>query len=170
MQIMVNEQPRLTRDVRRAALQTIYQFDATSGDDPSGIRASLEGSSGDESVHERGYELGAAAWNNRAAADERVAPLTPKWPVHRQPIVDRSILRLAVHEMFELGTPPKVVINEAVELAREFSTERSPMFVNGVLDKLFREHFRDAPGDDESESTDDADQGVEPSTETNPAG
>ena len=71
--------------------------------------------------------------------DALVTPLTPEWPIHRQPVVDRSLLRLAYYEMISGRTPPKVVINEAVELAKEFSTEKSPMFINGVLDKLYRQ-------------------------------
>ena len=54
-------------------------------------------------------------------------------------MVDRNILRLAYFEMASGQTPPKVAINEAVELAREFSTQKSPAFVNGVLDKIMRE-------------------------------
>ena len=52
--------------------------------------------------------------------------------------MDRAILRLAHYEMTSGRTNPKVVVNEAVELAKEFSTERSPAFVNGVLDKVLK--------------------------------
>ena len=78
------------------------------------------------------------AWAARETADKAVAALSPDWPTHRQPVVDRTILRLAHYEMTSGKTPPKVAINEAVELAKEFSTEKSPMFINGVLDKIFR--------------------------------
>ena len=57
----------------------------------------------------------------------------------RQPPVDRNILRLGIWEMTNTDTPPKVVIDEAVELAKEFSTENSPAFVNGILDAVLRE-------------------------------
>jgi N utilization substance protein B len=53
--------------------------------------------------------------------------------------VDRSILRLAVWELTSGQTPPKVVIDEAIELAKSFSTEQSPAFVNGVLDAVLKE-------------------------------
>jgi len=68
-----------------------------------------------------------------------VAALSPDWPTHRQPVVDRNILRLAYFEIVSGAAPPKVAINEAVELAREFSTEKSPAFVNGVLDKIMKQ-------------------------------
>ena len=64
--------------------------------------------------------------------------LAPDWPTYRQPVIDRCILRLAYFEMVTNRAPPKVVINEAVELAKEFSTDKSATFVNGVLDKIYR--------------------------------
>ena len=65
--------------------------------------------------------------------------LAPKWPTHRQPAVDRAILRLAYHEMKSGRTPIKVVINEAVELAKGYCSKESPPFINGVLDKMARQ-------------------------------
>ncbi len=130
------------RDVRRCALQVLYQFDAGVEPDES-VRRSLENSPGTEATHEKGYELAQRAWACHEVADAAVAELTPEWPTYRQPAIDRCILRLAYHEMAEGVTPPKVVINEAIELAREFSTEKSPLFVNGVLDKIYKSRFRD---------------------------
>ena len=130
------------RDVRRCALQAMYQFDA--GVEPAeSVRHSLENSPGSEQTHDKGYELAERAWAAHEVADAAVAELTPEWPTYRQPAIDRCILRLAFYEMIEGGTPPKVVINEAIELAREFSTEKSPLFVNGVLDKIYKTRFRD---------------------------
>lgn len=126
------------RDIRRCALQALYQFDAGNADDRDVVLASLAGSPGDEAIHLRGLELAERAWADREAADAAVAELTPQWPTHRQPVVDRNLLRLAHYEMVSGTTPPKVAINEAVELAKEFSTERSPPFINGVLDRLYR--------------------------------
>jgi N utilization substance protein B len=138
------------RDIRRCALQALYQFDSGAADRPDDVRASLEESPGDERAHADGFALACAAWEMREEADRSVAAITPDWPTHRQPVVDRNLLRLAYYEMASGRTPPKVVINEAVELAKEFSTERSPMFINGVLDKLYRARRADAPaaGDD----------------------
>jgi N utilization substance protein B len=64
--------------------------------------------------------------------------LAPDWPAHRQGAVDRCILRIAHYEMTSGRTPPKVAVNEAVELAKEFGSERSPAFVNGLLDKVLK--------------------------------
>ncbi len=126
------------RDVRHNALQTLYQFDLGNDDAPEIVRESLEDSAGDDESHKLGFSLAQQAWEVRAAADSAVAELTPDWPTYRQPVIDRNILRLAYYELNHGETPPKVVINEAVELAKEFSTEKSPMFINGVLDKLYK--------------------------------
>jgi N utilization substance protein B len=127
-----------SRDIRRCAVQAMYQFDAGNADAEEAVRASLAESPGDEESHRRGFELAKRAWAARDKADAAVAALSPDWPTYRQPVVDRTILRLAHYEMTSGKTPPKVAINEAVELAKEFSTEKSPMFINGVLDKIFR--------------------------------
>lgn len=79
------------------------------------------------------------AWDVRKQADEWTTRLAPQWPSHRQPGVDRNILRLAIYEMTNTDTPPKVVIDEAIELAKEYSTANSPAFVNGVLDAVMKE-------------------------------
>lgn len=126
-----------SRDIRRCAVQALYQFDA-GNDAPEVVRATLAESPGDEKTHADGFALARNAWQMKSDADRTVAALAPEWPTHRQPIVDRSILRLAYFEMKSGLTPPKVAINEAVELAREFSTDKSPTFINGVLDKIYK--------------------------------
>jgi transcription antitermination protein NusB len=70
--------------------------------------------------------------------DKRIAGQSEHWRLDRMPIVDRNILRLAVHEMTTIGTPAPVVIDEALELARRFSSEESVAFINGVLDAVRR--------------------------------
>lgn len=129
---------RYTRDIRRCALQAMYQFDCGNDRDLDMVRRSLDDGPGNDEAHERGFGLATLAWESRGEADKRVAELAPDWPTYRQPVVDRNLLRLAYYEMTGGGTPPKVAINEAVELAKEFGTEKSPMFINGVLDKIFR--------------------------------
>ena len=140
------------RDVRRCTLQVLYQFDVGNAESEQ-IRASLDQSPGTSECHDQGVALSRRAWATHDEADKAVAALTPDWPTHRQPVVDRSIMRLAYYEMTSGETPPKVAINEAVELAKEFSTARSPLFINGVLDKIYRLHCRDKPvGDPEAVS------------------
>ena len=71
--------------------------------------------------------------------DAQIAAKSEHWRLDRMPAVDRNILRLAVHEMMAFDTPPVVVIDEALELARKFSGEEAVQFVNGVLDAVHRE-------------------------------
>lgn len=128
----------VSRDIRRCALQAMYQFDAGSEDSPGIVQESLAQSPGDAQTHKRGFDLARAAWDAREHADHDITAITPEWPMYRQPMLDRNILRLAHYEMTAGGTPAKVAINEAVELAKEFSTEKSPLFINGVLDRIYR--------------------------------
>ena len=66
------------------------------------------------------------------------------WALERMSMVDRNILRLGICELaFTTATPPKVAINEAVEIAKKFGTEGSPDFINGILDKVFKETHKD---------------------------
>ena len=71
--------------------------------------------------------------------DDRIGRNAVHWRMERMPAVDRNILRIAVYEMLKTDTPAAVVIDEALELARRFSTEESVHFVNGVLDAVRRE-------------------------------
>ena len=72
--------------------------------------------------------------------DGIIAEAAPAWPVAQLAPVDRNVLRLAIHEMLgDNGTPLRVVINEAVELAKRFGSESSPKFVNGVLGTIERQ-------------------------------
>jgi len=68
--------------------------------------------------------------------DKRIAVHSEHWRLERMPLVDRNILRMAIFEMLEGRTPPPVVIDEALELARRFSGDESVPFINGVLDAV----------------------------------
>jgi N utilization substance protein B len=70
--------------------------------------------------------------------DRRIAEKSEHWRIERMPAVDRNLLRLAIYEMTGMGTPAPVVIDEALELARQFSSEESVSFINGVLDAVHR--------------------------------
>ena len=135
------------RAIRRLAFQALFQLDARPDSDPAEIRAALHASADEASrpisdAHvDRAMDTALAAYKDRRAADAAINELAPTWPAQRQPAVDRAILRLAHFEMIgpgAEGTSPKIAVNEAVELAKEFSTEKSPAFVNGVLDKLLK--------------------------------
>jgi N utilization substance protein B len=80
-----------------------------------------------------------------AELDEHIKKVARNWDLHRIAVVDRNVLRLAIYEMlFREDIPPVVSINEAVDIAKRFSTEESGKFVNGILDKVKGELMRPA--------------------------
>jgi N utilization substance protein B len=76
--------------------------------------------------------------DNLTKLDDKIKNAAPTWPVDKLNKIDLAILRLAIFEMEEKNTPPKVIIDEAVELAKEFGSENSPSFVNGVLGTILK--------------------------------
>jgi N utilization substance protein B len=82
---------------------------------------------------------------HRDAIDEHIKKHTKNWDFHRIAVVDRNVMRLAIYEMLHReDIPPVVSINEAVDIAKKFSTEDSGKFVNGILDKIRGELLRPA--------------------------
>jgi len=157
----------ITRDARRCALQAIYQFDAAGGSDDERVRTTLEGSNASHDAQIAGYELARGAWDGRERFDLLVAPLAPDWPTHRQPMIDRNILRIALYEIGHAGTPGKAAINGAVELAKEFGGEKSSGFVNAVLDRIWKSGGAAAPSSGE-DATSDPEPAAEPVSDTTP--
>jgi N utilization substance protein B len=78
------------------------------------------------------------AVENAPDIDKVISDKSANWRIERMPTVDRNILRLAIYEMGDLKTPPAVVIDEALDLARQFSGDESVAFINGVLDAVSR--------------------------------
>lgn len=85
-------------------------------------------------------ELTKGVIEHQADIDAEIGPIAPEWPVSQIARIDRSILRIGVYELLYRGdiVPPKVVINEAVELAKAFGSDNSSKFVNGVLGTAYR--------------------------------
>src|SRR5262245_39951960 len=128
------------RKIREIALQVLFLWDAHGADDEQMARQVTHDASDDPITRVEATKMASGAWANREISDTWVERLAPQWPPRRQPGVDRNIIRLAIWEITSTDTPPKVVIDEAIELAKTFSTENSPGFVNGVLDAVLREH------------------------------
>jgi N utilization substance protein B len=128
------------RKIRELALQILFAWDAGSERSDDVARQITHDASDDPIARQRSVDLATGAWDAREVADSWVERLAPQWPPRRQPGVDRNILRLAIHELTSGLAPPKVAIDEAIELAKEYSTENSPAFVNGVLDAVLKEH------------------------------
>jgi len=127
------------RDIRRLAFQVLFQLDAHAEATPEAIQEWVRDEEGfSERDHRRAIALATGAFAARADADRATEVLAPTWPASRQAAVDRAILRLAYHEMALGKTDPRIIINEAVELAKSFSTEKSPAFINALLDKIMK--------------------------------
>jgi N utilization substance protein B len=128
------------RKIREIAMQILFLWDTQQERQPdSADRVAADGTE-DEETRRQAIEMANGTWDQRETIDQWIERLAPQWPPRRQPAVDRSLIRLAVWELTNTVTPPKVVIDEAIELAKEFSTEQSGAFVNGVLDAVLKEH------------------------------
>jgi len=125
---------------RQIALQILFQFDSQGEVDKEMAAQAADGGSDDLETRQRALEMAYGAWEKREISDIWVERVAPQWPPRRQPGVDRNILRLAIWELTNIDTPHKVIIDEAIELAKSYSTENSPSFVNGVLDAVVKEH------------------------------
>lgn len=128
---------KVRRRARAFVLQTLYELDFTNHDAKSAINARLTERSLPESAHEFARSLVTGVNTYRTYLDSVVGELAPEWPISQIAAVDRNVLRMAIYELlFKPDIPPKVAINEAVELAKMFGGESSPRFVNGVLGSL----------------------------------
>ena len=129
--------PRHRRRARGVALQALYEGDASDhSPEASAERLLVEEMLGDPG-NRFALELIQGIAENLKEIDGAIGELAPAWPVANIPIIDRNVLRIAIYEMrYETSTPPKVAINEAVELAKTFGSGSSPRFINGVLGSL----------------------------------
>lgn len=133
------------RRARAIALQGLYEIDFTRHSPEYALGCRLKEGPLPESATSFAFHLVEGVADHRSELDQVMAELAPEWPVEQIAVVDRNILRIAIYELlFDSDTPPKVAINEAVELAKMFGSDSSPRFVNGVLGSLAsrgREHI-----------------------------
>jgi transcription antitermination factor NusB len=134
---MVN-MDRRTR-ARELTMQALYQLDIQGPDVFELLSQFFMEADEDDFVRKLAWDWTKGTWENLEQCDEPIIASTIKWQFKRLSPVDKSILRLAVYQFkFCPDIPPKVVINEAIELAKKFSTNKSPAFVNGVLDAVLK--------------------------------
>jgi len=126
---------------RRVALQVLYGLDANPGQDPRALLEEVAPTGTESFDASYALRLVEGVREHRDRVDQEIAAASRRWRVDRMGRVDRNVLRLAVYEvLFCPETPAPVILDEAVRLAREFGTEDSPRFVNGVLDPIARRH------------------------------
>ena len=133
----VRDRPSGRRMARLAALQALYEVSAVAHD-PYEAFANVTAELGlTKQAEEYARSLVQGVLRHKEQIDAPIAELAPTWPIHQMALVDRNILSVAIYEiMFGGETPPRVAINEAVDLARAFGSDNSPKFVNGVLGSL----------------------------------
>jgi N utilization substance protein B len=127
------------RKARELALQMLYEHDV-SGTDPSEMfRRSDEMQKSPEGIQDFTRRLVNGTLTHRNDLDEIISRQADHWRLTRMPVVDRNILRLALFELLhEPETPRPVVIDEALEIAKRFSTPKSSQFINGILDGVLK--------------------------------
>jgi len=142
-------QPGMRQRSRQAALQVLYAVDVAGGDPGPGAEEAFESVAGHFELPEgaRAYakELVVGVLAGLSELDGHIASVARNWRVERMAAVDRNVLRLAAYELLGGSLPTEIVIDEAVELARRFGADRSPGFVNGILDALARQPEEPAP-------------------------
>ena len=125
---------------REVALQLLFQRDHNPGVPRDAIEAFATERLGDLEVRRFSLELFDGVLAHLAEIDQKLAAAAENWRVGRMATVDRNLLRLATQEfLYDKETPKTVVINEAIEIARRFSTQESPQFINGILDSIKKE-------------------------------
>jgi transcription antitermination protein NusB len=129
------------RKARECALQMLFQFDLARQPVDELIRTYWgELAEAADDVKDFANDLVIGVINNFNEIDERIRHRTEHWRISRMAVVDRNLLRLAVYEfVYQPSTPKTVAINEALEIARRFSTHEATQFVNGILDAIKRD-------------------------------
>jgi N utilization substance protein B len=111
----------------------------------------------DETARAFATRLATGTLSNLALLDERIRSRAEHWRISRMAVVDRNILRLAVYEFLYEPTPRTVAINEALEIARRFSTYEATQFINGILDAIKRDLDEQQPQQNVRPETEDGD-------------
>jgi len=131
-------------EARRFVLQMLYLVDQNPDADRDRIQLELRKEFTDPTLRSFSWMLFQGVVAARDELDEIIRNTATNWRLERMAPTDRNVLRLGLYEMTKLGTPAAVVIDEAVQIAREFGTENSSAFVNGILDKLIPAPLADA--------------------------
>ena len=128
------------RKARECALQMLFAADVVKGNlqdvSTDDYWSELGDTDFDDKTREFANNLVLGTLANNESIDERIRTRAEHWRIERMAIVDRNVLRLAVYEFLYEDTPHTVVINEALEIARRFSTFEATQFINGILDAI----------------------------------
>jgi N utilization substance protein B len=147
---------------REVALQVLYQIEQNPGMAVGEVRQFIDRRLlADPTLVEFTLDLIAGVRQHQPKIDEMIKEVAENWRLDRMAAIDRNILRLGAYEMlFRAEVPAKVAINEALELAKRYSTAQSSRFVNGILDRVLQLHATQpaedaSPSEGEGQTTDD---------------
>lgn len=128
----------LRREARKEVLKALYGSEFVEGRVNLAGDLFLEDPGEQREFIEQIYE---GTLDHREEIDELISTFTIGWKVERLAYLDRNILRMGIYEMLYSGeTPAEVVMNESIELAKEYGTDNAPKFINGILDRIWKEH------------------------------
>ena len=131
---------------REYALQLLYQLDVTRADPQTGIEDFWQHRDVSPEVKTFATDLVQGTIRHREELDGLISAHASNWDIRRMAVVDRNILRLGAYELLHLDdVPPKVCLNEAIELAKRFGDEESSKFVNGILDTIHKKRLTRDP-------------------------
>ncbi|HEV2800100.1 MAG TPA: transcription antitermination factor NusB [Pyrinomonadaceae bacterium] len=142
------------RKARECALQMLFAADVMGAARKEAVRADqlvqhywaeLGETELDDAAREFATRLALGALARTPELDERIRSRAEHWRIERMAVVDRNVLRLAVYEFLHEPTPRTVAINEALEIARRFSTYEATQFINGILDAIKRDLDQEQP-------------------------
>lgn len=126
------------RKAREVALQVLFQIDVSHVDAHEAIELFWDHFDAPESAREFSTQLIEGTIDHLQVIDDRIKSCSENWSLDRMSRVDRNILRLAVYELtYCKDIPPKVALNEAIDLGKEYGSENSGSFINGILDALY---------------------------------
>ncbi len=126
------------RKAREVALQVLYQMDILKIDAKEAIELFWDNFEAPDNVKDFSVHLIEGTWNRIGEIDDVIRNCSENWSLERMAKVDRSILRMSVFEiLFCDDIPPKVTLNEAIDLGKEYGSENSGSFINGILDALY---------------------------------
>ena len=122
---------------RELALQFLYQLDLLGSSELESLTDFLREEGGDSETAKYARKLVEGTFDSIPELDDEIRSVTQNWQIERMAVIDRNVLRMAAFELLHCEEiPPKVAINEGIELGKRFSTQNSGAFINGILDKI----------------------------------
>ena len=129
------------RKARELALQMLYQYDLSANPPAQIVETFEELQKSKPNTREFAVKIFNGTVENLAKLDEMIAAQADNWRISRMAVVDRNIIRMSIYELLnEPETPKLVIIDEAIEIAKKFGTQKSSQFINGILDGILKRY------------------------------